>query len=105
MGPATARKAINALRRLCLHGALVVLFSIFAMQGALAAHAATHNYPATDQCSICHAAGSAATPVTAAMTIFTISYSNNVPQFPPDRQIPSFNIPSYRAARSPPMSL
>lgn len=105
MWSAAARKAINPLRRLFLQGAVLVLFSFVVMQGALAAHAAAHDTSAIDQCSICHAAGNTATPAEAAAVIFAIEYSSHVPLPSLDRDIPSFNIPSYRAGRSPPTSL
>ena len=105
MWSAAARKAINPIRKLFLQGAVLVLFSFVVMQGALAAHAAAHDTSAIDQCSICHAAGSSATPAQAAAIIFTIDYSSYLPRLSLVGQIPSFNIPSYLAGRSPPTSL
>lgn len=102
---ATGRKRFNALGRLFRHGAVLVLFAFVVAQGALSAHAATHENSAIDQCSICHAAGSTATPAEAAALIFAIDYSGYVPWPSLDRDIPSFNIPSYLAGRSPPTSL
>ena len=102
---ANGRRAFNALRRLSFHGAVAVLFLFVVTQGALSAHAATHENSAIDQCSICHAAGSEATPAQAAAIIFTVNYSRYVPRLSLARDIPSFNIPSYLAARSPPTSL
>ncbi len=102
---ATGRKEFSALSRLFRHGAVLVLFMFVVTQGALSAHAATHDNSAIDQCSICHAAGSAATPAEAAAIILAVDYSVYVPWPSLDRNLPSFNIPSYQAGRSPPASL
>ena len=102
---AIGRKRFNALGRLFRRGAVLVLFAFVITQGALSAHAATHENSAIDQCSICHAAVSTPTPAEAAALIFATDYSSFVPRFSLDRQIPSFIIPSYLAGRSPPTSL
>ncbi len=102
---ATAKTAFNAMGRLLRHGAVLALFAFVIMQGALSAHAASHENSAIDQCSVCHAAGGTATPAQAAAVIFAIDYSGYVPWPSLDRDIPSFNIPSYLAGRSPPTSL
>lgn len=102
---ATGRKELNALGKLFRHGVVLVLFMFVVTQGALSAHAAAHENSAIDQCSICHAAGSTATPGEAAAIIFAIEYSSYVPWPSLNRDLPSFNIPSYLAGRSPPTSL
>lgn len=105
----TGRKVKYALRKLICQGAgaaaVVVLFSFVILQGALSAHAATHDISALDQCSLCHTAGSSATPAEAAAISVTTDYSNAVHWIPPSGQIPSLIIPSYLAGRSPPTSL
>lgn len=101
----TTREMTGPSGRLPLYGAVLLLFFFVAVQGALSAHAATHNNSAVDQCSTCHTAGSSATPTQVAAILFTVDYSSYVPGFSLAREIPSFNIPSYLAGRSPPTSL